>query len=552
MTTDASAAPLTKWQEQLNSYVASGYQILYIQTSEEGRVEREIARLCDAKDMHMVTWDVVVGLDDGGSRALGMTREAAAEFVDPTKALKYITSDANQNDTVYVFRDLDDFYAKSPVIRRQLQSISEHAMLSRTNDSGVQMYRPMIIISSASGIPPKLAQYVAVLDYALPTDKDIDHIVDFILASPVPPLSITDDLREQTIRCLAGLTSSEIENSFSRAIHLNGSVSPGILPIIKAEKAKIIKKGDVLTYIPEDSTGDLGDIGGFEAFNEWIQNRAACYSKAAIEQKLDFPKGIGLLGPPGTAKSVAAKMLCKTLNLPGYNLNIGAIFGSLVGESEGRVRDAIKQIEAQNGAVVVIDEVDKALGGAAGGKGDSGVSSRVLGTILTWLAEKTSPTFVVMTMNRIDDLPPELLRSGRFDAIFCTDLPTDSARKDIFNIHLKKRDRLATIAELDADPRKWAKLIASTKDFVGAEIESAIVDAQCTSFTARGIAAPTYDDLLVSVEGTVPLARLQAKAVESMRQFAKDGRAKPVWKESTNEKTAKRVRNLNVPPSQIN
>lgn len=529
--------PLSKWQTELDSYIFSGYQILYIQTSEEGRVENDIHDVCTRNNMRFVTWDVVQGFT-GDIQGLGFASDE--QMVDPKRALNAVAAGVNKSNTVYVFRDLDDFYASNNVTRRQLQNIAEHGLLNRVEDEPI--YQVLIILSAASNIPPKLAPHVSPLEFSLPDDDDILKIIDFILVSSGETME--ESLKEQLVRCLAGLTSNEAENCFARALRLARGPNAGMLPIVKAEKAKIVKKSDILTYIPEESVGTAEHIGGYEALYEWIEKRKSCYSKAAIAAGLDFPKGIGLCGVPGVGKSVVAKILCKMLNLPGYTMNIGAVFGSLVGESEQRIRDAIKQIEAQKGCVLVLDEIDKALGGMATGSGDSGVGKRVFGTLLTWLAEKTSPTFVVATLNRIDDLPPELTRAGRFDAIFCVDIPDKAARENIFRIHLSKRNRQESILELDTNG--WGELLDATDQFVGAEIEAVVIDAQCASFTNRGTASPNIAELLASAKTTIPMSKLQSKELEAMRELQTSGKARPVSKTPVVEPKARKSRVVNM------
>lgn len=529
--------PLSKWQTELDSYIFSGYQILYIQTSEEGRVENDIHDVCKRNEMRFVTWDVVQGFT-GDIQGLGFASDE--QMADPKRALNAIAAGVNKNNTVYVFRDLDDFYGANNVTRRQLQNIAEHGLLNRVEDQPI--YQVLIILSAAANIPPKLAPHVSPLEFSLPDDDDILKIIDFILVSSGETME--DSLKEQLVRCLAGLTSNEAENCFARALRLARGPNAGMLPIVKAEKAKIVKKSDILTYIPEESVGTAEHIGGYEALYEWIEKRKSCYSKAAIAAGLDFPKGIGLCGVPGVGKSVVAKILCKMLNLPGYTMNIGAVFGSLVGESEQRIRDAIKQIEAQKGCVLVLDEIDKALGGMANGSGDSGVGKRVFGTLLTWLAEKTSPTFVVATLNRIDDLPPELTRAGRFDAIFCVDIPDKAARENIFRIHLSKRNRQESILELDTNG--WTELLDATDQFVGAEIEAVVIDAQCASFTNRGTASPNVAELLASAKTTIPMSKLQSKELEAMRELQTSGKARSVSKTPVVEPKARKSRVVNM------
>jgi len=530
------SALLSKWQTEFDSYVFSGYPLLMIPTSEEGRVRNDINGFCNARGLYLIEWDCVRGFSSEEPnlvKSIGFERGASAaeDYRNPLFALEKITKEAGRpaHNIVYLFKDLDDFYMQNNQLRRKLQNMShdlETTHTVQTLDAEQRYFQPVVLLSSSGTLHAKLANCVATLEYNLPVEEDFLAMIENLALQQ--KLNVAAELKERLAKSLAGLTYIEGENCTYRGTRLCDGITPELLKVVKNEKAQILKRGEILTYIPEDSLGTAEDVGGFDNFKAWIENRRNCYSREAAAAGIEYPKGVGLLGPPGTCKSVAAKLICKTLGLPGYIFNIGALFGKYVGESEQRVRDAIKQIEAQRGCVVVMDEVDKALGGTHNSEGDSGVSKRVLGSILTWLAEKTSPTFVVMTMNRVSVLPPEFLRSGRFDAIFATDLPDRDACKEIVTIHLRKRGRLKTLAELDSSELKWSKVLGGVADFSGAEIEAAVVEAQTVAFTQRGVPDPTVDELLDAISVTVPLSRSQMDEIKSMRAYVTAGKARPV------------------------
>jgi SpoVK/Ycf46/Vps4 family AAA+-type ATPase len=227
-----------------------------------------------------------------------------------------------------------------------------------------------------------------------------------------------------------------------------------------------------------------------------------------------MPKGIALLGIPGTGKSLTAKMIGGLWHLPLLRLDVGALFGSLIGESEERTRRALHLAETIAPCVLWIDEMEKAL--AHGGL-DSGTSTRVFGTILTWMQEKEKPVFVVATANDISSMPPELLRKGRFDEIFFLDLPTQDERKDIFAVHLKKRRRIAQDYDLDLLARR-------SEGFTGAEIEQAIIEAMYIGFN-DGEREFTNEDILHALNRQVPLSISQREAITYLREWLREGRA---------------------------
>jgi SpoVK/Ycf46/Vps4 family AAA+-type ATPase len=256
---------------------------------------------------------------------------------------------------------------------------------------------------------------------------------------------------------------------------------------------------------------------------EWLRLRERAFTQEARDYGLPAPKGIALIGIPGTGKSLTAKMIGGLWRLPLLRLDVGALFGSLVGESEARARRAMQLAETVAPCVVWIDEMEKGL--AHGGL-DSGTSTRVFGTILTWMQEKTAPCFVVATANDIASLPPELLRKGRFDEIFFLDLPTAAERQEILAVHLRKRGRLTQ----DFDP---ARLARESEGYVGAELEQAIIDAMYVGFNAGR--EFTSDDISAAIQRQVPLAVSQRETIGALRDWLRQGRAQSASFQETRE-----------------
>jgi SpoVK/Ycf46/Vps4 family AAA+-type ATPase len=321
------------------------------------------------------------------------------------------------------------------------------------------------------------------------------------------------------------LTSNEAENALARCLVRKGGFCEEMLGIIKDEKASIVKKSEVLTYIPEDQQASREEIGGFDMLLSWVDRRRLAYSRDAQEKKIDYPKGVVLIGIPGTGKSYVAAAVARLLGLPGYIMDIGSVFGSLVGESEQRMRDAIRQIEAQQGCVLLLDEADKAFGGATDSQGDSGVTRRVFGQLLTWLAAKQDRTFVIMTLNRTKGIPPEFLRAGRFDAVFWTDLPHEIERRQILDIHLKKRG--VEPGSLELGDAEWVEVVQATNGYVGAEIEQIVKEARYISYERRQVGEPTFEEIIEAKESIIPIGTLEQEKVNEIREWCKN-RAKNV------------------------
>lgn len=494
----------------LREYIASGYQLLQLTSTEEARAITDIRNTAKLLQFDVVTWDC----HQGYSSAPGVR-----EFKNPQIALttlygacEMVAEQENQqfpNNAIYVFKDLDDFF-EDPQVRRCMRTLAGENMLNSQTSQ-----RPIIILSPVEQVHKKLKSLITVIQHPLPDEPHLNQVVDMIVqASGNKYTGLTEELREKIVNNMLGLTVQESEDCLARCITRHAGFSEAMLSTIKDEKASIVRRSEVLTYIPDDSAAKISEIGGYDNYLGWLARRQLAYTKQAREEKIDFPKGVVLIGIPGTGKSLVAKATCQQLQLPGYILDVGALFGSLVGQSEQRTRDALKQIDAQKGCVVVIDEADKALGGSHNAQGDSGVSRRILGSILSWLADNQSKTFCIMTLNRTDGLPPELLRAGRFDEVFYTDLPDATARKQIIDIHLRKRG--VEPANLEISEEEWVSIIAGLDKFVGAELEAVVKEARYLAMAKFGHGRPGYEQFLSASQAVKPLALKEATQINEM------------------------------------
>lgn len=287
---------------------------------------------------------------------------------------------------------------------------------------------------------------------------------------------------------------------------------------VQIGKTDIVNSSDILELYPKS---DINDVGGMENLKDWVNKRKGCYSDEAQEAGVEPPKGLVLAGPPGTGKSLVAKAVSGVFGIPLIRLDFGRVFSSYVGSSEQRIRSALRMIESMSPAVLLVDEIDKGLGGIAGGGSDSGVSMRVLGSFLTWLNDTTAPVFCVVTANNVTGLPPELLRRGRFDAIFSTSMPTPSERKEVFSIHLRKRGH--SLDEFDEESLE--QIIAASEGYIPAELEASVKDAKVDAF---------YEDtnleakhILKALKDMVPLSKSFATQIDAMNKWAADN-ATPV------------------------
>ena len=546
-------------------YIRAGYQALYISTAEENRVELEIVQGAE-KDMStpqaktfVCAWDMFDGLTPLGEGSKNDQLKAlAGKLRGPDELLRQLSDPSVAQKLpkrcIFILRDFDDAFNTNAMIRRGLRSLCEGNRLVTG-----EICHTIVIISPASDIHQKLRASLTTVDFVLPDEATLDNIFGFvqsgITSKDNDKRNCSQELREKVVSALLGLTSTEAENTLALCIVRHDGFCEEMLATIKNEKANIIKKNEVLTYLEESKAANRNEIGGFENVLEFVHRRSLAYSRDARNHKLDYPKGIVLLGLPGTGKSMVAQALGKQLGLPVYNMDVGAVFGSLVGESESRMRGAIKQISAQQGCVLLIDEADKAWGGAHQSSGDSGVTQRVFGQLLTWLASKQDRTFVVMTMNRLKNVPTEFLRMGRFDKIFYTDLPKKHERRQIAEIHLRKRgvDPVGVMTEAE-----WDDIVGTRCDnYVGSEIEELVKEARCLAYLrhcerkAAGesvdeahAARPNYEDFCTAAAAIVPLSSMQAEEMKAMADFCKSA-ATPASREIVqNAGTGRRARSV--------
>ena len=501
-----------------DEHFRAGYQCLGIVTSEEARVEIEIARVGKGLGLGVVTWDSYEGFSAPESL------KNQAKYRHPHEALKAIAdSSIFSGDQLFIFRDLDD-YLNDPVVRRTLRTlVGQNKLVNK------RFKRPLILLSPTGKWHEKVKSCITPLEFELPDEERLRQVFKFVKisieSSDSEKASCSPELEERVIQCLLGLTATEAENALARCLVRHGGFSEDMLQTIKDEKATIIGTGGVLTYIPEGDMATRDEIGGFENLLTFIDRRALAYGKAARTEHMDFPKGVVLLGIPGTGKSYVASAVARLLGLPGYIMDVGSVFGSLVGESEQRMRDALKTIKAQRGCVLLLDEADKAFGGAADSSGDSGVTKRVFGQLLTWLSSKQDRTFVIMTLNRTKGIPEEFLRAGRFDKVFYTDLPFEAERRAILEIHMRKRH--VDPETLGLGDAEWLELMDKTKKFVGSELEEMVREARYISFEARGSGKPNFAELTQAAGGLVPLATLNEESVNAIRTYCQN-RATPV------------------------
>jgi|TARA_B100000683_G_scaffold80076_1_gene79013 SpoVK/Ycf46/Vps4 family AAA+-type ATPase len=481
----------------LNEFVLllkARYPIIYISTNEEERIEYLI-KYCAKKYVARTyySWDFVDGYQ-------GNPNDKGFAARNPLEALDLIDKLTPETASLFVLKDYDNFLKDFSVVRK-LKNLSRSLKTQPKN---------IIIVSSEINIPDSLKEFVTLLEFPLPSYSEILEELNRLLSS------LQQEIDPTTLNNIAtacqGLSLERIRRVLSKVIAKNGEIDDSSPPLILQEKKQIIQQTQLLEFCLNDK--NLDDLGGLDVFKQWLQVRDQAFSQEAIKYGLPYPKGLLLVGVQGTGKSVAAKIIAHEWQLPLLRLDFGRLFASLIGQSEQRVRKMIEIAEALSPCVLWVDEIDKAFAGAQS-SGDSGTTSRVLATFITWLSEKTSPVFVVSTANNIELIPPEILRKGRFDEMFFLNLPTREEREAIFEVHLKKY-------RPDSIENFQIPLLGQlSKEFSGAEIEQVVIDAMRLGFNEDR--EFNNEDILVSIQNCVPLARTRSKELDQLKSWAESG-----------------------------
>ena len=481
--------------EALLRHVRAGYGGLVIVSPEERRVEAEVKAVADHMDFRLYAWSVTTGLLDA--------RDSQTwDCTDPLDAVERIHELPEQS--LVLLRDFhlhrDD---PGPVLLRRLKETVAHC---RERGSTI------ILSGCRDPMPPELEREFTVVDFPLPDRDQLRTVVEAIAASAELDPPRDEDL-PALLDAASGLTSIEAENALSLSIVETSDLTPAV---VAREKAQAIRRNGLLEII--DDPGSPGDIGGLDQLKAWLAQRRNAFGPAAREFGLPTPKGLLIVGVPGTGKSLTAKATAAMLERPLLKLDAGRLFAGLVGRSEANLRSVIATAEAIAPCVLFIDEIEKGFGGNAGSANtDGGTSARVFGSLLNWLQDKTAPVFVVATANDVSALPPEFLRAGRWDALFSVDLPNAAERARVWEIQLRRHGR-------DSERFDTEALAHAADGYTGAEIEQAVVEGLYEAF-AQG-QQPCTLGMTLATGKVVPLSRTMSKPIQQLRDWAK-GRARP-------------------------
>jgi SpoVK/Ycf46/Vps4 family AAA+-type ATPase len=496
---------MTEDKEQaLELLIRAKYPIIYIVSAEERRVEELLRSVASRRHKQLFGWTLTEGVADISTLKPLVVDGGAREPLQVLEAIAH-----SRESAIFVLKDFHPFLdnARLPlenaVVVRKLRDLIAHLKESP---------KTLVLLSPVLAYPPELEKDITVLDYSLPATDELAGALDRVLRSArflgEQGLELDEEQRSRIVRAAQGLTCTEAENVFAKSLVMHRRLD---LDVIIAEKQHLIQKSKVMEFFaaPED----FEDVGGMNDLKEWLRKRGNAFSERARRFGLPEPRGLLLLGVSGSGKSLIAKAIANQWHLPLLRLDMGRVFGELVGASEHNMRQALRLAENVAPAILWIDELDKGLAGtASSGRSDAGTAARVFGTFLTWMQEKKSPVFTVATANDITTMPPETLRRGRFDEIFFVDLPTLPERQEIWAIHLRKRGRPPGSFDL-------RQLAAESDGFSGAEIEQVVIAALYDAFDEGHDLEMA--DLLSNISQTVPLSQTMREQVETLRRWGK-------------------------------
>ena len=485
-------------QKDLELVLRSRMPIIVIETEDEKRMLDLLRSITISRSteeyLPLFRWTVTDGL-----QRLDIDLEPQLHNADPGEILRHIR--AVTKPGIFVLLDFHP-YLEDPVNIRLLKDICMNYR---------ETAKQIVLISHRVSLPEELGSFAATFDLALPNEDERANIVkkvavEYSNENIGSSVQIDPKAYQMLLQNLSGLTERDTEQLARNAIFHDGAITRSDLPSVMQAKYELLNRGGILHY--EYDTARFSEVGGLNNLKRWLSMRKPAFFNEANANHLDTPKGILLIGVQGCGKSLAAKATAGVFGLPLLRLDFASLYNKYHGETEKNLRDSLETADIMAPCVLWIDEIEKGL---AGRGGESGTTQRVLGTFLTWMAEKQSLVFVVATANDISSLPPELVRKGRFDELFFVDLPDPAIREAIFRIHLAARGQ-------NTDKLDLKKVSAEAEGFSGAEIEQAIVSALYAAHAQKSDL--TTEFLRGEIERTRPLSVIMSERIEALRMWA--------------------------------
>ncbi len=482
--------------KDLNVLLDAGIPIIGIESPDEQRVLALILNCAMQRQLSFYEWTITRGLKLAGFGTRPDDKET--DFTDPEEVLQHIAQTPGPG--LYVLCDFHPYLKNEPKNIRFLKDIALNYEQGKNT---------IVLVSHQLTIPPEIGRMSANLNLRLPSDEELMGMVrqqaqEWAERNKGQKVRTDNRTLKKLIANLRGVSHADAQVLIRHAIYGDGAITDSDIPEVNKLKFELMDAEGVLHF--EYDTERFSNVAGLSNLKRWLSLR----KDALLDDGEDRPKGVLLLGVQGGGKSLAAKAVAGFWSIPLLRLDFGALYNKFFGETERNLRNSLKQAEQMAPCVLWMDEIEKGL---ATGQGDNATSHRILGTLLTWMAENENSVFIVATSNDISGLPPELMRKGRLDEIFFVDLPDANIRKEIFRIHLAKRDLDPTRFDLD-------KLAEIAQDFTGAEIEEAIVSARYLASARESDIS--QEDVQSALERTYPISVLRAESIDSLRTWAKD------------------------------
>ena len=483
-----------KFTSELALFLKARYPIIYINTIEEDRVEYIIRKNVKTNlNRSIYSWDFVDGYTNNPNNQ-GFAKR------NPLQALELVERLNAETPALFLLKDFHRFLTDLS-ISRKLRNITRLLKLQP---------KTIILLGSDLNIPKELQDLITVLEFQLPLEEEINQELTRLINSL--DIQVDPELFENLTRACQGLSLERIRRVLSKIIATYKTIDHNSIQVLLSEKKQIISQTEILEYCSVNEK--ITNLGGLDNLKDWLKKRKTAFSIQAANYGLPTPRGLLLIGIQGTGKSLTAKAIASDWQLPLLKLDVGKLFGGIVGESESRLRQMINVAETISPCILWIDEIDKAFTNTES-KGDSGTSNRVLATFISWLSEKTKPVFVISTANNIDLLPLEIIRKGRFDEIFFLDLPQKEEREEIFKIHLQ-----------EFRPNSWesfdySKLAQLSESFSGAEIRQSIIEGMYHAFYEERDF--TTNDICLALKELIPLANLENTQMRKLQDWASSG-----------------------------
>lgn len=490
--------PETNSAKDLLLIIQSRIPIVVIESHEEPEVFAIFRSISQKIGKPTFCWTITDGLVHLDNHMIQVTE---TRYSKPEEVLKEIRSRVTPG--IYLLTDFAPFLADNPRVVRLLKEIALGCDY---------MKHTIVLVSHKIELPDDLKPFSAQFELPVPDHEKIEEIVmaegrQWAFHSH-QKFRINKEALDKLVMNLAGLTLTDVRRLARKAIYDDGVITETDIPEVNTAKYKLLDMDGLLSF--EYETAHFADVGGLKNLISWLESRKAAFLSQTANSinLLDVPKGIMLVGVQGAGKSLAAKAVAGAWGLPLLRLDFAILYNKFFGETERNMRKALKMAETMAPCVLWIDEIEK---GIATGDYDSGTSRRVLGSFLTWMSERKKAVFIVATSNDITSLPPELIRKGRLDEIFFVDLPDPAGRREIFSIHLARRDMNPDLFDL-------ARLSASSDGFSGAEIEQAVVSAL---YLARSTGKKLDTEMILAeIAKTSPLSIVMAEHISGLRQWA--------------------------------